>query len=132
MVKITHICIPTLDESGLLSHISTHFGKASYFTFIKLQNGKIKEITAIEDSCRHNGGSGIPAELILDMKVDVLICGGLGTKAKSMLQRNGIEVISGASGKVKDIFDEWKVGMLQLADENLCKSCSRDYWEVVK
>ena len=42
-----------------------------------------------------------------------------------MLRRNGIGVISGASGKVKDILNEWKVGMLQLADENLCRNCSR-------
>lgn len=40
-----------------------------------------------------------------------------------MLRRNGIGVISGASGKVKDILNEWKVGMLQLVDENLYKNC---------
>lgn len=131
MVK-TYICIPTLDDSGLLSSISMHFGKASYFTFIKLENGKIKEITAIENEGKHNGGAGMPTEFILDRKVDILICGGLGTKAKSMLQHKGIEVISGASGKVKNIFDEWKVGMLQLADENLCRNCSKDYWAVIK
>ena len=44
----------------------------------------------------------------------------------------GIKVISGASGKVKDVLNEWKVGMSQIADENLCKNCSKDYWEVVK
>ena len=38
----------------------------------------------------------------------------------------GIKVISGASGKVKDVLNEWKVGMSQLADENLCKKCSNE------
>ena len=117
------ICIPTLDKWGLLSHVSTHFGKTSYFTFIKLENGNIKEINAIESTGRHNGGSGVPTKLILNSKVDLLICGSLGRKAISTLRSNGIEVISGASGKVKDVFNEWKVGMLPLADENLCKNC---------
>lgn len=113
MLKITLICIPTLDKGGLLSCISTHLGKTSYFTFIKLENGKIKEINAIESANRHNGCSETPAEIILHSKVDVIICGGLGTRAISMLRRNGIEVISGASGKVKDALNEWKVGMLR-------------------
>ena len=38
----------------------------------------------------------------------------------------GTKVISGASGKVKDVLNEWKVGMSQLADENLCKKCSNE------
>ena len=122
-MKLTIVCIPTLDNGGLLSRVSTHFGKTSYFTFIKLENGKIKEINAIESASRHNGGSGVPAEIIFNSKVDVLICGSLGTKAISTLCSNGIKVISGASGKVKDVFNEWKVGMLPVADENLCKNC---------
>ena len=122
-MKLTIICIPTLDRGGLLSCVSTHFGKTSYFTFIKLENGKIKEINAIESVSRHNGGSGVPAELIFNWEVDVLICGSLGTKAISTLRSNGIKVISGVSGKVKDVFNEWKVGMLPVADENLCKNC---------
>lgn len=43
-MKITLICIPTLDNGGLLSSISMHFGKNSLFTFIKLENGEIKEL----------------------------------------------------------------------------------------
>lgn len=53
----------------------------------------------------------------------MLICGNLGTKAVFTLRSNGIKVISGASGKVKDVFNQWKVGMLPVADENLCKNC---------
>ena len=37
-----------------------------------------------------------------------------------MIRDSGIEVYSGASGKVQDAFNAWKTGMLQLADENSC------------
>jgi predicted Fe-Mo cluster-binding NifX family protein len=120
MVKITIISIPTLDEGGLLSEISMHFGKSPYFTFIKLENGEIKEINVTEIMGKHSGGSKTPAEIILNSGTDVLICGNLGSKAVSMLHNNGIEVFSGASGKVKDVLKEWKSGTLQLADENSC------------
>jgi predicted Fe-Mo cluster-binding NifX family protein len=121
-MKITVICIPTLNEGGLLSEISMHFGKSSYFTFIKLENGEIIEINVIESAGKHNGGSKTPAEIIIDSGVDVLICGGLGTRAISMLRDDGIEVFSGASGKVRDVIKEWKIGFLPITDENVCRN----------
>jgi len=119
-MKIITIAIPTLDEGGLMSEISMHFGKSPYFTFIKFEDGEIKEVNVIEIMGKHGGGSKTPAEIMLDSGVNVLISGNLGSKAVSMLRDSGIEVFSGASGKVKDAFKEWKAGMLQLADENSC------------
>lgn len=99
-----------------------HFGKTPYFTFIKFENGEIKEINVIESSGKHKGGSKTPAEIIMDSKVNVLICGNLGSKAIFMLRNNEIEVFSGASGKVRDVIKEWKIGFLPIADENFCKN----------
>jgi len=124
-MKITLICIPTIDEGGLLSDISMHFGKAPYFTFITFEDGEIKNIDVIESFGKHKGGSKTPAEIILSSKADVLISGNLGSKAVSMLRDSGIEVFSGASGKVKDALKEWKSGTLKIADETSCdeKDC---------
>jgi len=124
MMKITVIGIPTLNEGGLLSEISMHFGKSPYITFIKYENGAIKDVNAIEILGKHGGGSKTPAEIVLSSGIDVLICGNLGPKAVSMLSDGGIEVYSGASGKVKDTFKAWKNGTLQLADENSCNEKS--------
>lgn len=101
------------------------FWKTSYFTFIKFENGKIKGINVIKSTGKHNGGSKAPAEIILDSRANVLICGGLGSKALYLLRNDGVEVFSGTSGKVKEIFKEWKMGMLPVADKSSCneKSC---------
>ena len=112
-----------MDEGGLLSCISMHFEKTPYFTFIRLENGKIKEIKVIESE--HNGNSEAPVDLIVSLKVDVVICKGLGEKAVSMLRCNGVEVISGVSGRVKNVIGELKTGVLQSADENICRGCGR-------
>mgnify|MGYP005843299743 FL=1 len=50
-----------------------------------------------------------------------MIYGNLGPKAISMLRNSEIEVVSGASGKVKDVIKEWKRGMLSIADKSSCK-----------
>jgi predicted Fe-Mo cluster-binding NifX family protein len=120
MMKITIIGIPTLNEGGLHSEISMHFGRTPYLTVIKFENDEIKDTKVIEIRGKHSGGSNTPAEIISNAGVDVLISGNLGPKAVSMLSDSGIEVFSGASGKVEDAFDAWKSGMLQLADENSC------------
>lgn len=118
--RISLICIPSLNEGGLLSDVSMHFGKTPYFTFIKLEDGEIKDIDVKETFGKHAGGSMTPAEIILNSGADVLICGNLGSKAVSMLRENGVQVFSGASGQVNQAFKEWKMGKLSLADENSC------------
>lgn len=118
--KITLICVPSLDERGLLAEVSMHFGKTPYFTFITLEDGDIKDVEVKESFGKHAGGSMTPAEIILNSGADVLICGNLGPKAVSMLRENGIQVFSGASGQVNQAFKEWKMGKLSLADENSC------------
>lgn len=121
---MTFICIPTLDDGGLLSRISMHFGKAPYFTFIRLENGKIKEINVIENAGKQ-GSSGISAEIMVNYGVDVIICSGLDEKAMSILGGSGVEVFSGASGRVRDAIGEWKIGFLHIEDSNFCKtSCN--------
>ena len=120
MIKISTIGIPTLNEGGLLSDISMHFGRTPYLTIIKIENNEIKNIDTIEIQGKHAGGSKTPAEIISNSGVDVLLCGNLGPKAVSMLQNSGMIVYSGASGKVEDAFKEWQTGMLQLADRNSC------------
>lgn len=118
--SITTVCIPSLNDGGLLSDISMHFGKTPYFTFIKLEDGEIKDIEVIESFGKHRGGTNTPAEIIADSNANVLICGNLGSKAVLMLREKDIMVFSGASGKVKDALNKWKQGLLQLADENSC------------
>ncbi len=119
-MKITLICIPTINESGLLADVSMHFGKTPYFTFVELEDGKIKRIEVKGSFSKHGGGSKTPAEIILDSNTDVLICRNLGSKAVSMLRDGKIEIFSGASGKVKDTLSEWKLGMLPAADKGSC------------
>jgi predicted Fe-Mo cluster-binding NifX family protein len=118
--NITLICIPTLNEGGFLADISMHFGKTPFITFIELKDGKIEEINVRQNIGKHNGGHKTPAEIILSSGADVLICGNLGQKAISMLRENGIDVFSGASGQVKDAYNQWKHGDLSTTDVSSC------------
>ena len=118
---MTLICIPTVDEGGLLSSISTHLEKSPCLTFIKLENGKIKEIKVIETKNKPIENPKTFTELILDSNVDIIICGCLSEKYKFILYENEVKIFSGEFGKIKDVINEYKVGFLRAADENFCK-----------
>jgi predicted Fe-Mo cluster-binding NifX family protein len=118
--NITLICIPTLNEGGLLADISMHFGKTPFITFLEFTDGKIEDIEVKQSFGKHNGGHKTAAEIIIGSGADVLICGNLGQKAISMLRENGIEVFSGASGQVKDAYNQWKQGDLSITTVSSC------------
>jgi len=123
---MTLICIPTIDEGGLLSSISTHLEKTPFFTFIRLENGKIKEIKVIKSTVKPIEDPKTFTEFILDLGVDVVICGCLGENCRFILYENGVKVFSGEFGKVRDIIREFKVEFLRVANESFCKTSCKE------
>ena len=112
------ICIPSMDNNGLSSDISVHFGKSPYFTFLEVNDNIIEEIKVIKSTGRHEGGKMTPGELIIQANSDVLLCANLGSKAVQMLNNSGVKIFVGASGTVKSTFEDFINGNLHLADEN--------------
>jgi len=55
MVKIV---IPTLDEGG--EQLSTHFGRAPYFAWFEIRDGRVVERGVIPNDSEHFGGVGRP------------------------------------------------------------------------
>jgi predicted Fe-Mo cluster-binding NifX family protein len=47
-----------------------------------------------------------------------MIAGNLGPRAVELFQQSGIEVFTCATGTVREAIEDWKAGMLTVADEN--------------
>lgn len=116
------ICVPSLDQEGLKSKISQHFGKTPYFVLIKYEDGKIENVQVLESQAKHTGGSMTPGEFIANSGAKTLLCGNLGPKAVQMLQNAGIEVFTGASGTVIEALQDWAEGKLKQA--SMDSACS--------
>lgn len=112
------ICVPVMDNQGISSSISQHFGKTPYFALITFENNEIKDIKIVESLGRHAGGTMTPAEAVANTKANILLCGNLGSKAIRMLGEKGIIVYVGASGTVENAFEQLQSGMLNLADDS--------------
>lgn len=113
------ICFPTSGSGGLDDYIGEHFGRVPTYT---IYDTETQDIEVIDNSSEHRGGSGLPADLLAEENIDVLVCSGLGRKAINLLGQHGIDVHIGASGKVREALDEWKAEDLKEAgEEDACR-----------
>lgn len=72
-----------------------HFGHSSQFKIYDVENGEIVGSRVVGTEGQ---GHGALAALLKEMKVEVLICGGIGGGAKQALSENGIKLYGGVSG----------------------------------
>ena len=109
------ICCPTRD-----GRIDDHFGHCAYYTLFTVEGGKIVAEETMESPEGCGCKSGIAP--VLAQKGVLVMCGGnMGDGAKNVLNSNGIEVIRGCSGDVRQVAEAWLRG--ELKDNQIaCKS----------
>jgi len=100
---------------NLESILDPRFGRAPYFIIVDSETMVFEAVenSQILDSPR---GAGIQAgKTIADRHIDTLITGHCGPKAFRVLQNAGVKVITGAGGRVADVIDQFKKGLLATA-----------------
>lgn len=103
------ICIPVMEERGMDSKVSEHFGKTPLFAFY---DDEVNELEIIKIEGRHSGGRLTPAEILVNSDADLLICANMGSKAINLLRTHGVAVLMGARGTVAETLKMLKMGEL--------------------
>ena len=75
--------------------IFQHFGHTEQFKIYDIEDGKILSSEIVDTN---GSGHGALAGLLNLMKVDALICGGIGGGAQMALAEAGIKLFGGVSG----------------------------------
>ena len=105
----------TSTGKDLGAKIDPRFGRAPYFIVVDSET-MAYSIVNNSQSLNLPQGAGIQAgQTIVKNKVDVLITGNCGPKAFQVLQNAGVEIVTGASGSVKDAVMQYKDGKLKPA-----------------
>jgi len=100
--------------NNLESEVDARFGRCSYFLIVEIEDNKIKDFKAIENTAKAQmGGAGITAgEIVAKQKVDAIITVNLGPRAFSVFEQFGIKIYQG-QGKIKDVVQEFIDGKLK-------------------
>ena len=98
---------PSLD-----AEVDPRFGRCQYFI---VADPATMEFEAVENSsAMAGGGAGISSgQTIASKGVEVVLTGNCGPNAYQTLSAAGVQIISGVSGRVRDVIEGYKSGQFQ-------------------
>jgi predicted Fe-Mo cluster-binding NifX family protein len=101
---------------SLNAETEPRFGRCPFFIFADPQT---LEFEAMDNSsAMSGGGAGISAaQAIAGKGVQAVLTGNCGPNAYQALSAAGIEVITGVSGKVKDVIEQYRSGKFQASSQ---------------
>ena len=121
------IVIPVVDNSGLNSRLSEHFGRAPYFMVIEINSkGEILSVEAIPNTSEHFGGFGKPPDRILQLKPTAVVTYGMGPRALNIFQQARVAVLRANAATVREIIEAYKRNELEELTEG-CREARHPY-----
>ncbi|HSP89666.1 MAG TPA: NifB/NifX family molybdenum-iron cluster-binding protein [Vicinamibacterales bacterium] len=109
------ICIPVLDDRGLDSQVSAHFGSAPGFMIVDTASGSCRLIDNRNE--HHAHGMCQPLAAIAGETVDGIVVGGIGMGALMKLQAAGITVYRAMHPTVGETLAAFTAGSLEPIDQ---------------
>ncbi len=97
--------------------IFQHFGHTETFKVYDVEEGKIVSSQVVGTN---GSGHGALAQVLYDLKADVLICGGIGGGAQMALAQVGIRLFGGVSGNADAAVEALLAGQLAYNPDVRC------------
>lgn len=100
--------------------VDQRFGRCPYFVLVDSESMQFKAV--LNPAVTSGHGAGIQAaQTIASNQAKVLITGNVGPNAFRALSAAGIAIVTGASGKVRDVIEKYKKGLLSETREPTVK-----------
>jgi len=108
------VCIPTGGDAGLDDRVFEHFGSAPFFTLYDSVSDKVTVLS--NRNAHHDHGTCHPMNQLAHLKIDCVICGGMGRRAVEALNAEGIQVYQAPLDSVRSVLDQFKASRLEEVD----------------
>lgn len=109
------ILIPTEEDRGLESKVSTHFGRAPYFAYVDVEGNKILSITFKENfHCHKKNHAGLlAAHTVVKDQIDVLVIQKLGEISFYTLRDHLVEIFLTRGNTLREVIDHYLTNNLK-------------------
>ncbi len=107
------VAIPSINDGGLDSEVSDHFGRSPYYTFVDIEDGEIKNVEVLPVPFEEHGPGDLP-NFVKEHGGEVVIAYGMGHRAVDFFQQLGIDVVTGAGGRIRDVIEAFIHNMLEV------------------
>ncbi len=99
------------EGNNIEARVDPRFGRCEYFAITSEDKDQWEHIS--NPGASAGGGAGIhTAQELVNRKVECVLTGRIGPNAMDVLQAAGIKVYTGASGTVREAFEQYKNGLL--------------------
>jgi predicted Fe-Mo cluster-binding NifX family protein len=121
-MKKGRIAIPSMGEGGLDGQRSGHFGHCDVFTLVDVEDGKIAQVTTVQNQAHVQGGCMVPVNLLAEHKVNALIVGGIGMRPLMGFRQVGIDVYHDDTRyDIRPVVEDLVAGKLSMiSDDQVC------------
>jgi predicted Fe-Mo cluster-binding NifX family protein len=112
MSNRTIIALPVEDDAGLESDVCQHFGHAAGFALVEVDGAQIASCRVVRNPMAEDHQPGMLPGFVHSTGANVLLAGGMGPRAVDLLHGFGIDVATGAQGRVRDVVTAYLAGNL--------------------
>ncbi|GAB4477899.1 MAG: NifB/NifX family molybdenum-iron cluster-binding protein [Anaerolineales bacterium] len=110
------IAVTAEQNQGLESQVAHHFGHAPYFILVDVQEGDILSVQGIANPYANAHQPGQIPQLIAQLQANVILSGGMGSRAIEFFEQYGIHPATGADGTVREAIEKFLGGKLKEAE----------------
>lgn len=100
------------DDNLLESAVSQHFGRCPFYILVDLEDGELANVESVANPYFESHEPGQVPQFIHRNGVEVMLTGGMGRRAISLFDQQGISVATGASGTVGEALSAYLDGKL--------------------
>ena len=98
------------------AQVDPRFGRCAYFIIIDPDTMQFEAVDNANAAA--GGGAGIAtAQMIAGKSVEAVLSGNCGPNAYEVLSKANIKVISGVSGVIKDVVENYRNGKYEASDK---------------
>ena len=94
----------------LTSKVDPRFGRAAFFVIVNAESMDCKAVENRQHLHQPQGAGIQAAQTVAAQKVDAVITGNCGPKAFRVLQAAGIQIVTGAQGRIDDAIQRFNRG----------------------
>jgi predicted Fe-Mo cluster-binding NifX family protein len=116
------IAVPSNGTGGLDGMRAGHFGHCDVFTFIDVEDGKIKAVSTLQNEEHVQGGCMVPVNLLASNNVNALVVGGIGMRPLMGFKQVGIDVYHDAERvEIRPVVEDLIAGKLPaIRNDQVC------------
>ncbi|MDP8218600.1 MAG: NifB/NifX family molybdenum-iron cluster-binding protein [Candidatus Theseobacter exili] len=104
--------------------VSAHFGRCPEFTIVDIRNNVVEKKETVQNPGHQ---AGLIPQFMKDKGVDLMICGGMGQRAKMLFDEFGIQAVVGITGSIEDAIKSLLEGILEGGDSLCAPGAGKGY-----